>query len=112
MRRVPIALALLALIIFGCFWSNSAIERTVADIVSDIESGSVGAAYEKWNTAQSLLGALLMHEELDQADKLFFRLLEAEKIQDDTEYTLTRRELVGQLMHLLELDSPSIKNLL
>ena len=53
-----------------------------------------------------------MHEELDQADKLFFRLLEAEKIQDDTEYTLTRRELVGQLMHLPELDSPSIKNLL
>lgn len=112
MRRFYIALGLLALLFWGSWWSVHAVQQTVDGIVRDIQSDHLDAAYQRWNDAQILLGSLLLHEELDQADRLFGRVLAAQQAGNETDYLLDRTELLAQLQHLPDLECPSLINLL
>ena len=68
-------------------------------------------ARETWDAAQTLLGALLLHSEIDQADRLFDRVLAAQQNGLTDEFSLDRAELLAQLRHLPEVQRPTLKNL-
>ena len=89
MRRVWMALALLALLIWGSWWSLHTVERTTSDIAALIEAG-----------------------ELDAADRLFDRVLAARDAGNAEDLALDRTELLSQLRHLPDLERPSLINLL
>ena len=107
MQRLFLALSLFALLIWGSLWSS----RTVEAIVQDMESGRLEQAYEKWSAAQTLLGSLLLHEELDEVNRLFARVRTAQKEQITDDLLLDRTELLAQLRHLPDLEQPNLKNL-
>lgn len=110
MRRPLIALLLLAALLAGCVWSDRSLERAVRDIEQAVRQDDLAGAQQLWSEAQPLLGALLMHEELDQTDRLFARAMQAREIGEDSDFSIERAELLSQLSHLPELDEASIKN--
>ena len=111
MQRLFLALSLFALLIWGSLWSSRTVEATVDAIVQDMESGRLEQAYEKWSAAQTLLGSLLLHEELDEVNRLFARVRTAQKEQITDDLLLDRTELLAQLRHLPHLEQPNLKNL-
>ncbi|MDY3618669.1 DUF4363 family protein [Agathobaculum sp.] len=110
MRRPLIALILLAVLLAGCVWSDRSLERVVGQIEQAVQQDDLDSAQKQWSEAQSLFGALLMHEELDQTDRLFARAIKARDVGEDRELAIERAELLSQLAHLPELDEASIKN--
>lgn len=111
MRRVWMALVLLALLILGSWWSLHTVERTTEAIATEIEAGNLESAHRRWDEAQVLLGALLLHTELDTADRLFDRVLAARDDGNAEDFALDRTELLAQLRHLPDLERPSLINL-
>lgn len=112
MRRLCIALLLLALLIWGSWWSLHTVERITGSIVRQIQAGELDKAHQRWDSAQLLLGSLLLHDEIDQADRLFDRVLAAHASGSAEDFLLDCTELVAQLNHLPELERPSLINLL
>lgn len=112
MRRMLVAIALLAALIAGCIWSDRALDRTVGEIAAAVEADDLERAYQKWTDAETLLGALLLHDEMAEADRLFVRIRQAKLIGKEDELALCRAELLAQLRHLPDLDEPSMKNVL
>ena len=111
MQRIIVSLLLCAALACGSVWSLRAVEDSVGAVISDIEADEVEQAHEKWEDAQNLLGALLLHTEIDQADRLFDRMLTAKAAGSKTDYLLDRAELLAQLRHLPELQRPNNRNL-
>lgn len=109
MKRLLAAAVLCAVLILGSVWSVNAVQKTTQAVALDVENDHLTKARETWDSAQTMLGALLLHEELDQADRLFDRVLAAQDSGTDT--ALDRAELLAQLRHLPELQKPSLKNL-
>ena len=109
MKRLLAAAVLCAVLILGSVWSVNTVQKTTQAVALDVENGRLTEARETWDSAQTMLGALLLHEELDQADRLFDRVLVAQDSGTDT--ALDRAELLAQLRHLPELQKPSLKNL-
>nr|WP_297274588.1 DUF4363 family protein [uncultured Agathobaculum sp.] len=112
MRRLCIALLLLALLIWGSWWSLHAVEQVTGSIVRKIEAGELDKAHQQWDSAQLLLGSLLLHDEIDQADRLFDRVLAAHEAGSTDDFLLDCTELLAQLNHLPDLERPSFINLL
>lgn len=112
MQRMFIAVALLAVLVAGCVWSDRALDRTVEEIAAAVETDDLETAYQKWTDAETLFGSLLLHDELDEADRLFERIRQAKTLGKDDELALCRAELLAQLRHLPDLDEPSVKNIL
>lgn len=83
------------------YLSNETIEAKTA----------LNQAYIAWNDKQSLLGALVRHNELDDIENLFLRALQSIDNEDRNEYLLQTRELRGMIEHLLEMEQPSIQNI-
>ena len=109
MKRLLAAAVLCAVLILGSVWSINAVQKTTQAVALEVENGRLTEARETWDSTQTMLGALLLHEELDQADRLFDRVLAAQDSGTDT--ALDRAELLAQLRHLPELQKPSLKNL-
>lgn len=109
MKRLLAAAVLCAVLILGSVWSVNAVQKTTQAVALDVENDRLTEARETWDSAQTMLGALLLHEELDQADRLFDRVLAAQDSGTDT--APDRAELLAQLRHLPELQKPSLKNL-
>lgn len=112
MRRLCIALLLLALLIWGSWWSLHAVEQVTGSIVREIQAGDLDRAHQRWDSAQLLLGSLLLHDEIDQADRLFDRVLASHEAGNTEDFLLDRTELLAQLNHLPDLERPSFINLL
>lgn len=112
MRRLCIALVLLALLIWGSWWSLHTVEQVSDSIIREIQANNLDKAHQHWDNAQVLLGSLLLHDEIDQADRLFDRVLAAQDSGNTTDFLLDRTELIAQLRHLPELERPSLINLL
>ena len=110
MKRLLAAAVLCAVLILGSVWSINAVQKTTQAVALDVENDRLTEARETWDSAQTMLGALLLHEELDQADRLFDRVLAAQD-SGGTDTALDRAELLAQLRHLPELQKPSLKNL-
>ena len=110
MKRLLAAAVLCAVLILGSVWSVNAVQKTTQAVALDVENDRLTEARETWDSAQTMLGALLLHEELDQADRLFDRVLAAQD-SGSMDTALDRAELLAQLRHLPELQKPSLKNL-
>lgn len=111
MKRLLAAAVLCAVLILGSVWSVNAVQKTAQAVALDVENGRLTEARETWDSAQTMLGALLLHEELEQADRLFDRVLAAQRSGGSADTALDRAELLAQLRHLPELQKPSLKNL-
>ncbi len=111
MNRMIAALVLCALLIWGCIWSYSTVERTVSGITASIETGDLESAYAEWTDAEPRLGVLLLHDELDKAELLFARVMAAKEAGKTDELASGQAELLAQLKSLPELEMPSIKNI-
>ncbi len=111
MQRIIAALFLCAALVSGSIWSLRVVERTMDEIALTVEAGQLEQAYAQWEDAQLLLGSLLLHDEIDQAERLFQRVLTAEYIESTTDYRIDCSELLTQLRHLPDLQRPSLKNL-
>ena len=105
MGRLMIALALCGALAGGSVWSLHAVEQTVLPIAAAVEAGRTEQAYAAWEDAQPLLGALLLHDELDAVGRLFARVRAAAPDSADA------AELSAQLRHLPDLQRPSITNI-
>ena len=101
MKRLLTAAVLCAVLILGSVWSVKAVDNTAQAVALDVEN----------DPAQTLLGALLLHSEIDQADRLFDRVLAAQQNGLTDEFSLDRAELLAQLRHLPEVQRPTLKNL-
>ena len=86
-------------------------DNTAQAVALDVENDRLNEARETWDAAQTLLGALLLHSEIDQADRLFDRMLAAQQNGLTDEFSLDRAELLAQLRHLPEVQRPTLKNL-
>ena len=112
MKRLLTAVVLCAVLILGSVWSIRAVDNTAQAVALDVvENDRLNEARETWDAAQTLLGALLLHSEIDQADRLFDRVLAAQQNGLTDELALDRAELLAQLRHLPEVQRPTLKNL-
>lgn len=112
MQRILIALFLCGALAFGSVWSERAVDDALGAVETDIEAGAVEQAHQKWEQAQTLLGSLLLHTEVDQADRLFDRVLAAKAAGSEVDFQLERAELLAQIAHLRDLQCPTVRNLL
>lgn len=111
MKRLLTAAVLCTVLILGSVWSIKAVDNTAQAVALDVENDRLNEAWETWDAAQTLLGALLLHSEIDQADRLFDRVLAAQQNGLTDEFSLDRAELLAQLRHLPEVQRPTLKNL-
>ena len=111
MQRIIFSLFLCAALVFGSVWCLRVVENEVGAVITAVEAGEVEQAHAKWEDIQTLLGSLLLHTEVDQADRLFDRVLTAKASGSETDYLIDRAELLAQLHHLPELQRPNIRNL-
>ena len=109
MKRLLTAAVLCAVLILGSVWSIKAVDNTAQAVALDVENDRLNEARETWDAAQTLLGALLLHSEIDQADRLFDRVLAAQQNGLTDEFSLDRAELLAQLRHLPEVQRPTLK---
>ena len=79
MKRLQTAAVLCTVLILGSVWSVRAVDNTAQAVAFDVENDRLNEARETWDAAQTLLGALLLHSEIDQADRLFDRVLAAQQ---------------------------------
>ena len=112
MKRLIAASALCLALLLGSMWSVHAVQETTQAVICDIENDHLTEARAAWDRAQTLLGALLLHDEIEQADRLFDRVTAARKNGNEEEFLLDRAELLARLRHLPDLQKPSLKNLL
>ncbi len=112
MNRLYAALALCALLIWGCIWSCSTVEQTANDITADIEAGDLDSAYAKWTEAETRFGALLIHDELDKAELLFARAKAVKETGGTEKAVIEQAELLTQIKSLPEMSKPLLKNIL
>ena len=111
MKRLLTAAVLCTVLILGSVWSVRVVDNTAQAVALDVENDRLNEARETWDAAQTLLGALLLHSEIDQADRLFDRVLAAQQNGLTDEFSLDRAELLAQLRHLPEVQRPTLKNL-
>ena len=111
MKRLFAAAVLCAALILGSMWSVSAVDKTAQAVALDVENDRLTEARETWDSSQTMLGSLLLHDEIEQADRLFDRVLAAQQNGQPDELALDRAELLAQLRHLPDLQRPSLKNL-
>ena len=109
MKRLLTAAVLCTVLILGSVWSVRAVDNTAQAVALDVENDRLNEAWETWDAAQTLLGALLLHSEIDQADRLFDRVLAAQQNGLTDEFSLDRAELLAQLRHLPEVQRPTLK---
>ena len=112
MKRLLTAAVLCTVLILGSVWSVRAVDNTAQAGALDVENDRLNEARETWDAAQTLLGALLLHSEIDQADRLFDRMLAAQQNGLTDELALDRAELLARLHHLPEMEKASLRNIL
>ena len=108
MTRLLTAAVLCTVLILGSVWSVRVVDNTAQAVALDVENDRLNEARETWDAAQTLLGALLLHSEID---RLFDRVLAAQQNGLTDEFSLDRAELLAQLRHLPEVQRPTLKNL-
>ena len=65
MKRLLTAAVLCTVLILGSVWSVRAVDNTAQAVALDVENDRLNEARETWDAAQTLLGALLLHSEID-----------------------------------------------
>ena len=111
MKRLLTAAVLCTVLSLGSVWSVRVVDNTAQAVALDVENDRLNEARETWDAAQTLLGALLLHSEIDQADRRDDRVLAAPQNSLTNELARDRAELLARLRHLPEVQRPTLKNL-
>lgn len=126
MKRIWIAVALLAAISVLCVLSASATARCVEELSRPLlqardaaRRGSYAeaadfarAAQESWQSHDDLLGALLRHDEADCVETDLAALIEYCDAEKQDEICAHCAELLRQAEHLRQMELPLLKNIL
>lgn len=124
MRRLIIAIVLMTLLIVSCFAGYAALDSlsteaarrvSVADTLVSAEdfpgaNTALRDAYTFWRSKQPMLGAVVRHNELDDIENLFQRAMQSLEDRQVIEYRLHARELQSMLLHVPEMERPTIQN--
>lgn len=125
MKRVVVAVLLFTTIVSGCLFSYNKLDLLTQELANHVlqsdallETGDrEGAnstfqeAYHLWTSKRATFGSLVSHDELDSIEVLFLRALKAMENNDDAEYYLQSFELHGVILHIPEMEMPSVQNI-
>lgn len=125
MKRLITAITFLVFVVIGCFASYFALSNKmnqVCDRVSEADAQMKSTDYEQafiaiekarknWESEQSLLGALVRHDEIDQIDNLFARAVQTVENHNREQYDLESSELKNMLRHIPEMEAPTFRNI-
>lgn len=125
MKRLIVAIILMVVLIAGCFWGYSQLDtvtqevadgvavadQLLADTQPEEARSALQNAYELWRLRQAMLGAVVRHDELDDIENLFQRAMQSLEDEDTAEYRLQSRELRSMLLHVPEMELPTIQNI-
>ena len=126
MRRLWIALALLAAVFCGTLFNSwyladltGALSRTLAQAEARAEGGAweeaealTRQAYEAWSDWDVYLHVLLRHGDTDQVYTGFREVLEFLTCQEGGEYSAANARLIAQIELLSEAEQLTLKNIL
>lgn len=125
MRRLWIAILMLASIVLLCVFGYSWLSSTTQQISNHIAQADtlllvenphaareeLHEAYRMWRAKQAMLGSIVRHDELDDIENLFQRAMQSMDDAQICEYRLQARELRGLLAHLPEMEQPIVQNI-
>lgn len=126
MKRIITAICILVFLTTACFGSYAYIDTATSAVSDTLEQarqalldGAPDAAHERmeqgyalWQTHYARLSALVRHNEIDDAERLFQRARQAAESGNAAETLLQLRELCALLHHLPEMEKPTYANLI
>lgn len=126
MKRVIIACIILTLLITSCFLSYNYVDKTTnglsehlqkaAKAVSENDFSLAGEqmqkVYNHWSESSSKLSSLCRHNEIDDIERLFQRANQAVLNEDKNDSLVQIKELNMMLLHLPEMETPCLSNIL
>ncbi len=123
MNRVILSTLLCISVFSLCFWGHFHNESTLNAIAYELEvalynyendnpsTDYVKSAIAKWNSSCNILCITLRHDEIDEIENDFVRILELSKLDDSFQFIIECNELVQKINHLIEKERPNIKNI-
>lgn len=126
MKRVIIACALLFFLVASCFLSYSYITAKTHQLSDHLDNASKAVnindfetaqaqmkkVYNHWSESSSQLSSLCRHNEIDDIERLFQRANQAVLNEDKNDALSQIRELNMMLLHLPEMETPCLSNIL
>lgn len=126
MKAFYIPAAVLAMILGFSLWAGqyvalctgrwtALLEETDAAAMDEDWSGAaerLEQAYRDWDNSQTFLHTIMEHDQLDEAESLFFGAFAACREQDNEDFHIMLAQLIHQLRLLDEAQAISIKNVL
>lgn len=125
MKRLIIAILLLTAIVGGCIYNFYYLGKTVDELAVFIVQADAAAqsgdfktagkllekSFSTWKEKENPLGALIRHQEMDDIHNLYIRTIKSAAFGDAPEYFMQSGELVSMLRHLVEIETPTVKNI-
>lgn len=125
MKRLIAALSLLTAVIVLCGCSYLYISRSayqLADTVFTAQSALRGGdlreahtalqkSYADWQSRSQVFNALVRHNEIDEAQRLYVRIFEALQNDIAEEALIQIADLHSLLLHLPEMEQPRLSNI-
>lgn len=126
MKRVIIACFLFFSLIIACFLSYNYITDKTHQLSEHLNNASKAVSednfslaneqmkkvYNHWSDSSSYLSSLCRHNEIDDIERLFQRANQAVLNQDKNDALSQIRELNMMLLHLPEMETPCLSNIL
>ncbi len=126
MKRVIIACVLSILLIASCFISYNYIDKTTNGLSEHLQKAAKAVdihdfstahkqmekVYNHWCESSSLLSSLCRHNEIDDIERLFQRANQAVLNEDKNDSLIQIKELNMMLLHLPEMETPCLSNIL
>lgn len=126
MKRVITACFLMIFLIGSCFISYNYINKTTKLLSNHLNAASdainlhdftaaqvqMKKLYAHWSESSEKLSSLSRHNEIDDIERLFQRAGQAVLNHDKNEALSQIRELNAMLLHLPEMERPTLSNIL
>ena len=126
LKRVIIACVLSILLIASCFISYNYIDKTTNGLSEHLQKAAKAVdihdfstahkqmekVYNHWSESSSLLSSLCRHNEIDDIERLFQRANQAVLNEDKNDSLIQIKELNMMLLHLPEMETPCLSNIL
>ncbi len=124
MRRVILAVVLMLVVVGVSIYSNQRLDLLMEElsnhvlqtdelvrVENDAEALAVfSESYGLWIDHQSMLGAIVHHDEIDEIENIYLRALQYMKNQDDGEYFVESAQLYDMLQHLVDYTRFKVSN--
>ena len=126
MKRVIAACFILSFLVTACFLSYNYIDKTTNGLSEHLQNASKAVSvydfssaheqmekiYNHWSKNSSRLSSLCRHNEIDDIERLFQRANQAVLNKDKNDSLVQIKELNMMLLHLPEMETPCLSNIL